>query len=59
MDGQKAQLDIERHDGGEIMLITVIEKSVNFGKNWNMETQVKKRKVSRKARKAVYQAKYI
>lgn len=56
MGGQEAQPDIEKHGGGK--MITVLGKSVNFGKSVNTETQLKKYlAVNRKARKAVCQAK--
>ena len=56
MGGQEAQLDIEKHGGGK--MLTVLGKSVNFGKSVNTETQLKKYlAVNKKARKAVYQAK--
>ena len=32
MDGRKAQLDIKKHEGGMIMLVIVLVRSVNYGR---------------------------
>ena len=42
MDGQKVQLDIEKHGGGMMMLLKELLRSGNYGRSGNRERQVRR-----------------
>ena len=44
VDGQKAQLDTNKHvmQDGMMMLVIGLERSANYGRSGNRETQVKR-----------------
>ena len=41
VNGQKAQLDIKKHGSGMMMLVKVLVRSRNYGRNGNREKQLR------------------